>query len=371
MPRLCPQHRPPPRLSTRRPPQPSISRHTIARHDTLTPRIGTETSTTSEEWRGVRRHHRDPQGSAQQVRGRPRDRPRPARPLPVHRRWATRPTTASSRTPSARTATRSTRWCCCPSRCSPACIVEARPVGMFRMVDEAGGDDKVLCVPAGDPRWDHIQDIGDVSRVRARRRSSTSSSATRTSSRASTSRAPTGSAAPRPRPRSPLVPAPEGRRGARRRPLSWTREEARPRRRERASSTSAGSASRPARAAPRLRLRVLHPLQAGPGAQRNLLPEHTSTSADQRHPAADQEHRRHRVGEAVLERPGQPGSSCWMIELSCRTSPRGRRVVAAQPCRQARRRPGCALQRRRPPPAGSRIVPPPCAARRRCSGSSC
>ena len=45
----------------------------------------------------------------------------------------------------------------------PGVIVEARPVGMFRMVDEAGGDDKVLCVPAGDNRWDHIQDIGDVS----------------------------------------------------------------------------------------------------------------------------------------------------------------------------------------------------------------
>lgn len=41
-------------------------------------------------------------------------------------------------------------------------LVAARPVGMFRMVDEHGGDDKVLCVPAGDPRWDHVQDIGDV-----------------------------------------------------------------------------------------------------------------------------------------------------------------------------------------------------------------
>jgi inorganic pyrophosphatase len=45
----------------------------------------------------------------------------------------------------------------------PGVIVEARPVGMFKMVDEAGGDDKVLCVVAGDPRWDHIQDISDVS----------------------------------------------------------------------------------------------------------------------------------------------------------------------------------------------------------------
>src|SRR6201997_3964022 len=44
----------------------------------------------------------------------------------------------------------------------PGVIVEARPVGMFQMTDEAGGDDKVLCVPAGDHRWDHINDIGDV-----------------------------------------------------------------------------------------------------------------------------------------------------------------------------------------------------------------
>ena len=48
------------------------------------------------------------------------------------------------------------------SRCFPGCIVEARPVAMFQMADEAGGDDKVLCVPAGDTRWDHIQDLGDV-----------------------------------------------------------------------------------------------------------------------------------------------------------------------------------------------------------------
>jgi len=44
----------------------------------------------------------------------------------------------------------------------PGVLVEVRPVGMFQMVDEAGGDDKVLCVPAGDHRWDHIEDIGDV-----------------------------------------------------------------------------------------------------------------------------------------------------------------------------------------------------------------
>ncbi|MDG3009316.1 inorganic diphosphatase [Rhodococcus sp. D2-41] len=49
-----------------------------------------------------------------------------------------------------------------PQSVYPGVIVEARPVAMFKMVDEAGGDDKVLCVPAGDHRWDHIQDLADV-----------------------------------------------------------------------------------------------------------------------------------------------------------------------------------------------------------------
>jgi inorganic pyrophosphatase len=49
-----------------------------------------------------------------------------------------------------------------PEPLFPGCLIEARPVGMFQMEDEAGGDDKVLCVPAGDPRWDHIQELDDI-----------------------------------------------------------------------------------------------------------------------------------------------------------------------------------------------------------------
>jgi inorganic pyrophosphatase len=52
-----------------------------------------------------------------------------------------------------------------PEPLYPGVLVEVRPVGMFNMVDEAGGDAKVLCVPAGDKRWDHIQDIADVPAV--------------------------------------------------------------------------------------------------------------------------------------------------------------------------------------------------------------
>ncbi|MER7656341.1 inorganic diphosphatase [Streptomyces albidoflavus] len=45
----------------------------------------------------------------------------------------------------------------------PGCLISCRVIGMFRMTDEAGGDDKLLCVPAGDPRVDHLKDIQDVS----------------------------------------------------------------------------------------------------------------------------------------------------------------------------------------------------------------
>ncbi len=45
----------------------------------------------------------------------------------------------------------------------PGCLITCRALGMFRMTDEAGGDDKVLCVPATDPRMAHLTDINDVS----------------------------------------------------------------------------------------------------------------------------------------------------------------------------------------------------------------
>ncbi len=44
----------------------------------------------------------------------------------------------------------------------PGVGLKVRPVGVLKMSDEAGGDDKVLCVQHKDPRWQHIQDIEDV-----------------------------------------------------------------------------------------------------------------------------------------------------------------------------------------------------------------
>jgi inorganic pyrophosphatase len=44
----------------------------------------------------------------------------------------------------------------------PGCLIRCRAIGMFRMRDEMGRDDKVLCVPATDPRMAHLRDIADV-----------------------------------------------------------------------------------------------------------------------------------------------------------------------------------------------------------------
>jgi len=41
----------------------------------------------------------------------------------------------------------------------PGCLISCRAIGMFRMSDEKGRDDKVLCVPATDPRSEHLRDI--------------------------------------------------------------------------------------------------------------------------------------------------------------------------------------------------------------------
>ena len=49
-----------------------------------------------------------------------------------------------------------------PESVFPGVLINVRPVAMYKMVDEKGGDDKVLAVPAGDYRWDHIQELEDV-----------------------------------------------------------------------------------------------------------------------------------------------------------------------------------------------------------------
>ena len=44
----------------------------------------------------------------------------------------------------------------------PGVVVEARPVGVLRMTDDKGNDDKVLSVALDDPNYHHVKDLGDL-----------------------------------------------------------------------------------------------------------------------------------------------------------------------------------------------------------------
>jgi inorganic pyrophosphatase len=44
----------------------------------------------------------------------------------------------------------------------PGCVIPTRPVGLFKMWDEKGPDEKILCVPIADPLWNYIYQLSDV-----------------------------------------------------------------------------------------------------------------------------------------------------------------------------------------------------------------
>jgi inorganic pyrophosphatase len=44
----------------------------------------------------------------------------------------------------------------------PGCLIRCRAIAMFRMVDEQGPANKVLCVPADDPRKEHLRDVNHL-----------------------------------------------------------------------------------------------------------------------------------------------------------------------------------------------------------------
>lgn len=44
----------------------------------------------------------------------------------------------------------------------PGCRIHARPIGLFRMTDEKGEDEKILCVPLRDPLWSHVEDLSGM-----------------------------------------------------------------------------------------------------------------------------------------------------------------------------------------------------------------
>ena len=46
----------------------------------------------------------------------------------------------------------------------PGCRIRARPVGVLRMQDEKGPDEKILCVPLQDPAWNTLEELDDLSK---------------------------------------------------------------------------------------------------------------------------------------------------------------------------------------------------------------
>jgi inorganic pyrophosphatase len=44
----------------------------------------------------------------------------------------------------------------------PGCRILVRPVGVFRMTDEKGEDEKILCVPLRDPMWSTVHDLNGL-----------------------------------------------------------------------------------------------------------------------------------------------------------------------------------------------------------------
>ncbi|MCE5198048.1 MAG: inorganic diphosphatase [Armatimonadota bacterium] len=45
----------------------------------------------------------------------------------------------------------------------PGCYVPIRPIAVLNMLDVNGEDQKILAVPVGDPRFDRVRDISDIS----------------------------------------------------------------------------------------------------------------------------------------------------------------------------------------------------------------
>ena len=44
----------------------------------------------------------------------------------------------------------------------PGCLIPCDPIGIFDMRDEAGEDQKLLCVPHNDPTWSRVETISQV-----------------------------------------------------------------------------------------------------------------------------------------------------------------------------------------------------------------
>lgn len=44
----------------------------------------------------------------------------------------------------------------------PGCVIPCKPIGLFKMRDEKGEDDKIVCVPTHDPGWTDLETLEDI-----------------------------------------------------------------------------------------------------------------------------------------------------------------------------------------------------------------
>jgi inorganic pyrophosphatase len=44
----------------------------------------------------------------------------------------------------------------------PGCVIPVKPIALFKMHDEKGEDDKIICVPIHDPGWNDLEDLDDL-----------------------------------------------------------------------------------------------------------------------------------------------------------------------------------------------------------------
>src|SRR2546429_5504808 len=45
----------------------------------------------------------------------------------------------------------------------PGCVIPVKPIALFKMEDDKGIDDKILCVPLQDPAWNTLDELEDLS----------------------------------------------------------------------------------------------------------------------------------------------------------------------------------------------------------------
>src|SRR5918912_814724 len=44
----------------------------------------------------------------------------------------------------------------------PGCVIPVKPIALFKMEDDKGIDDKILCVPLQDPAWNTLNSLDDL-----------------------------------------------------------------------------------------------------------------------------------------------------------------------------------------------------------------